>query len=69
MLTAVQFEAEDGWERLLGVEVKARRRTSMAAAAGVPDSAVVELQRARGGVEMVDGKAAGLWARRIETEW
>ena len=69
MLTAVQFEAKDGRERELGVEVEARRRTSMAAAAGVPDSAVVELQRARGGVETVDGKAAGLWARRIETEW
>ena len=65
-LTVVQFEAEDGRERELGVEVEARRRTSMAAAAGVPDSAVVELQRARGGVETVDGKAAGLWAWRIE---
>ena len=49
-LTVVQFEAEDGRERELGVEVEARRRTSMAAAAGVPDSAVVELQWARGGL-------------------
>ena len=48
-LTVVQFEAEDGREGELGVEIEARRRTSMAAAAGVPDSAVVELQRARGG--------------------
>ena len=48
-LTVVQFEAEVGRERELGVEVEARRRTSMAATAGVPDSAVVELQWARGG--------------------
>ena len=64
-----RFRAEDGRERELDGEVEARRQTSMAATAGVPDSAVVELQRARGGVETVDGKAAGLWARRIETEW
>jgi len=30
------------------------------------DSAGVWLKRARGGVEKVDGKAAQLWARRIE---
>ena len=48
-LTVARFGAEDGRERELDGEVEARRRTSMAAAAGVPDSAVVELQQARGG--------------------
>ena len=65
-LTVVQFEAEDGRERELGVEVEARRRTSMVAAAGVPDSAVVGLDRAHGGVEEVRGKAMEVGARRIE---
>ena len=38
----------------------------MAAATETFDSAGIRLKRARGGVETVDGKAAGLWTQRIE---
>ena len=44
-------------------------KTTMAADALEVDSTGVWLKRARGGVETVDGKAAQLWARRIETGW
>ena len=41
----------------------------MAAATETFDSAGIRLKRARGGVETMDGKAAGLWTQRIETGW
>ena len=44
-------------------------RTAMAAATETFDSAGIRLKRARGGVETVDGKAAGLWAQRIKAGW
>ena len=41
----------------------------MAAAVAQADSAGVWLERAWDGVEEVNGKAARLWARRIEAGW
>ena len=66
MLTLGLIWAEKTSERKLDGVGWSSGRTAMAAATETFDSAGIRLKRARGGVETVDGKAAGLWTQRIE---
>ena len=66
MLTLGLIWAEKTSERKLDGVGWSSGRTAMAAATETFDSAGIRLKRARGGVETMDGKAAGLWTQRIE---
>ena len=66
VLTLGLIWAEKTSERKLDGVGWSSGRTAMAAATETFDSAGIRLKRARGGVETVDGKAAGLWTQRIE---
>ena len=65
-LTEGSIRAEEGRKGVVDGEGRSSAWLAMAAAAAVPDSAVVGLDRAHGGVEEVRGKAMEVGARRIE---
>ena len=62
-LTEGSIRAEEGRKGVVDGEGRSSVWLAMAAAAGVPDSAVVGLDRARGGAEEVRGEMQWLGAR------
>ena len=65
-LTVGSIWAKEGRKGVVDGEGRSSARLAMAAVAGMPDSAVVGLDRARGGAEEVWGQAREVGARRIE---